>query len=222
MLRGASNEPNQMKEKYLNTPSAGQHAIPMAEKTAPAGNPFKDPENPFADPIRSAPQPPAPAPAPIAMPEPVTAHTLVTMPTPMQAPALVSAPVSPVSDSISEKIAAAAASAGAVAAARAVTHTEPRQSPQPVSVQPEPIEMPSPPVGVPAPLVMHKANSSIASSAASAPQPEGSVYRILMDFAPSMDDELELRAGQVVRMLHEYDDGWVSFLKSVLFPLANK
>lgn len=69
---------------------------------------------------------------------------------------------------------------------------------------------------------MHKANSSIASSAASAPQPEGSVYRILMDFAPSMDDELELRAGQVVRMLHEYDDGWVSFLKSVLFPLANK
>jgi hypothetical protein len=25
-----------------------------------------------------------------------------------------------------------------------------------------------------------------------------------------MDDELELRSGQLVRMLHEYDDGWVS------------
>jgi hypothetical protein len=25
-----------------------------------------------------------------------------------------------------------------------------------------------------------------------------------------MDDELELRSGQLVRMVHEYDDGWVS------------
>ena len=38
----------------------------------------------------------------------------------------------------------------------------------------------------------------------------GNVYRVLMDFAPSMEDELELKTGQLVRMLHEYDDGWVS------------
>jgi hypothetical protein len=25
-----------------------------------------------------------------------------------------------------------------------------------------------------------------------------------------MQDELDLHAGQLVRMLHEYDDGWVS------------
>jgi hypothetical protein len=25
-----------------------------------------------------------------------------------------------------------------------------------------------------------------------------------------MNDELELHAGQLVRLLHEYDDGWVS------------
>ena len=25
-----------------------------------------------------------------------------------------------------------------------------------------------------------------------------------------MDDELELKVGQIVRVLHEYDDGWVS------------
>lgn len=40
------------------------------------------------------------------------------------------------------------------------------------------------------------------------------VHRVQLDFKPSMEDELELRSGQLVRMLHEYDDGWVS---SVLF-----
>ena len=37
------------------------------------------------------------------------------------------------------------------------------------------------------------------------------VHRVQLDFKPSMDDELELRAGQLIRLLHEYDDGWVSF-----------
>lgn len=36
------------------------------------------------------------------------------------------------------------------------------------------------------------------------------VHRVQLDFKPSMDDELELRAGQLIRLLHEYDDGWVS------------
>jgi hypothetical protein len=35
-----------------------------------------------------------------------------------------------------------------------------------------------------------------------------------------MDDELELRAGQLVRLLHEYDDGWVRITSSLL-PLPN-
>ncbi|PWW74575.1 hypothetical protein C7212DRAFT_283103 [Tuber magnatum] len=34
------------------------------------------------------------------------------------------------------------------------------------------------------------------------------VYRVQMDFKPSMEDELGLRIGQLVRMLYEYDDGW--------------
>lgn len=34
------------------------------------------------------------------------------------------------------------------------------------------------------------------------------VYRVQMDFKPSMGDEIELRAGALVRLLHEYDDGW--------------
>jgi len=36
------------------------------------------------------------------------------------------------------------------------------------------------------------------------------VHRVQLDFKPSMADELGLRAGQLVRLLHEYDDGWVS------------
>jgi hypothetical protein len=38
------------------------------------------------------------------------------------------------------------------------------------------------------------------------------VHRVQLDFKPSMEDELELRAGQLIRLLHEYDDGWVSRL----------
>jgi SH3 domain len=39
--------------------------------------------------------------------------------------------------------------------------------------------------------------------------PPGNVHRVQLDFQPSMEDELELRAGQLIRILHEYDDGWV-------------
>lgn len=74
------------------------------------------------------------------------------------------------------------------------------------------------------------------SDANSTPTPSGSgaaiaaaggpantaVFRVQLDFKPSMEDELELRAGQLVRLLHEYDDGWVSispcdFVSSLTF-----
>jgi len=41
-----------------------------------------------------------------------------------------------------------------------------------------------------------------------APRGPNNVHRVQLDFKPSMEDELELRSGQLVRMLHEYDDGW--------------
>jgi hypothetical protein len=34
------------------------------------------------------------------------------------------------------------------------------------------------------------------------------VHRAIMDFSPTMHDELALKEGQLVRILHEYDDGW--------------
>jgi hypothetical protein len=59
------------------------------------------------------------------------------------------------------------------------------------------------------------AGAAVGAAAASGkPKPTGpgadNVHRVQLDFKPSMEDELEIRAGQLVRMLHEYDDGWVS------------
>lgn len=36
------------------------------------------------------------------------------------------------------------------------------------------------------------------------------LYRVHLDFSPSMPDELRVRAGEIVRLLKEFDDGWVS------------
>ena len=49
-----------------------------------------------------------------------------------------------------------------------------------------------------------------ASNDTQMPRGPNNVHRVQLDFKPSMDDELELRSGQLVRMLHAYDDGWVS------------
>lgn len=53
------------------------------------------------------------------------------------------------------------------------------------------------------------AGMAAVAGAASGASPNN-VYRVQMDFNPSMEDELALRSGSLVRMLHEYDDGWVS------------
>jgi hypothetical protein len=54
--------------------------------------------------------------------------------------------------------------------------------------------------------------SAQAATAAAVPVNRGpnNVHRVQLEFKPSMEDELELKSGQLVRMLHEYDDGWVS------------
>lgn len=35
-----------------------------------------------------------------------------------------------------------------------------------------------------------------------------SVHRVQLDFKPTLEDEMGLRAGDLVRLIHEYDDGW--------------
>lgn len=74
--------------------------------------------------------------------------------------------------------------------------------------------LPLPPKGPSSPTPSSFTDSSVSGpfntpmvaglpSAATAP-----VHRVQMDFTPSMGDELELKGGQLVRILHEYDDGW--------------
>lgn len=58
------------------------------------------------------------------------------------------------------------------------------------------------------PLPVAAAAGVAAAGAAGAPPAPNNVHRVQLDFKPSMADELELHAGQLVRMLHEYDDGW--------------
>jgi hypothetical protein len=50
---------------------------------------------------------------------------------------------------------------------------------------------------------------SAADIAAAGGPSSSTVHRVQLDFKPTMQDELGLRAGQLVRLLHEYDDGWV-------------
>ena len=60
------------------------------------------------------------------------------------------------------------------------------------------------------------AMSDAAAAAGAIPGgPQNNVHRVQLDFKPSMDDEIELRNGQLVRILHEYDDGWV---KNIISP----
>ena len=52
--------------------------------------------------------------------------------------------------------------------------------------------------------------AAAAKNSPKTPAPQGSVHRVQMDFMPSMEDELEIHTGQLLRIKHEYDDGWVS------------
>ncbi|MCJ1380944.1 hypothetical protein MMC17_004053 [Xylographa soralifera] len=61
---------------------------------------------------------------------------------------------------------------------------------------------------MPSPAGTEYSMTSLSVGAASTGAVPINVHRIQLDFKPSMEDELELKAGQLVRLLHEYDDGW--------------
>ena len=65
----------------------------------------------------------------------------------------------------------------------------------------------------PSPAASNFSETSMASSAVASSTSSGTVpkmHRVQMDFNPTMDDELNIHAGEIVEILHEYDDGWVS------------
>ncbi|TLD32807.1 hypothetical protein PspLS_00250 [Pyricularia sp. CBS 133598] len=52
------------------------------------------------------------------------------------------------------------------------------------------------------------ASPGAAAIAAAGGPAQSAVHRVQLDFKPTMEDEMELKAGTLVRLLFEYDDGW--------------
>ena len=108
-----------------------------------------------------------------------------------------------------------AAGAEAAAASVAGAISAPRQdAPKPLNLSPN--RAASPAMGghldgaLPSPAGTEFSMTPASPGSFANGQPPSNVHRIQLDFKPSMDDELSLRAGQLVRLLHEYDDGWVN------------
>jgi hypothetical protein len=99
----------------------------------------------------------------------------------------------------------------------------PRPSKPPISLcRTPPLERPGQLQELPPPEAAAAGAAAIAAATAAAAsnKPQGSstptggasenVHRVQLDFKPSMEDELEIKSGETVRLVHEYDDGWVS------------
>ena len=172
------------------------------------GNPFGDPANPFDN--RTEPSSPG-------VPSPVS-PSVVSIP---EGPG----PTLPVSDSegtIAET--ATAGAAGAAVGATATHKSKPSEEKLPttsefgtVRSEPPTPQGPTPPNANRALTPEH--NSSGVPAAAPVVAPVGTtspspgpgplnIHRVQMDFNHSMEDELTLRVGQLVRLVHEFDDGW--------------
>jgi hypothetical protein len=157
-------------------------------------NPFKDPVNPFASPADAPSALPA---APNNHPPSATNTVRELVPSPVS-------PVSPVSLSGPQSGAPAAGLAAGVAAGAAAMAASKTANNSPTQQR------------MPSPEYREASGSPGFAGAGSRPQsPAGAapytsnVHRVQMDYIPTMSDEIELRVGQLVRLLRVYDDGWV-------------
>lgn len=163
--------------------------------------------------------------APIVTHSPPQGAPVGTAPAPLQ----MNPPSSVTSTAAAPEAAAgttAAAAVGAVAGATAASGLQRKQSvrkdnaPAPLDLTLPPKLGPVPPSPAGTEFSVHEVESGQASEpsagaaaiAAAGGPADSAVHRVQLDFKPTMDDEMELRTGQVVRLLHEYDDGWVSQL----------
>lgn len=114
-----------------------------------------------------------------------------------------------------------AAGVGAAAIASSANHSEGKHAGRSHTRTPSPPDHPSRPL-TPASATSSDAvsiSSDKAATIATNGRRPSNVHRVQLDFAPSMSDELGLRTGQLVKLLHEYDDGWVrGFLSLMTSP----
>lgn len=105
-------------------------------------------------------------------------------------------------ESLKKEFSASSSSPSTSSYASSVSSESDSSAPSPVLV----VAAPAPEQGS-APSLQHP---TIAPDAATS---TSNVHRATMDFVPSMHDELALKEGQLVRVLHEYDDGWALCVK---------
>jgi hypothetical protein len=123
-------------------------------------------------------------------------------------------PATPVTATAAAPVAVASTAGAAVGASLARKASTRREAPEPLDL--------TMPVGPPSPTGTEFSMHSVAPGQSPGPSKSATaiaeaggpastaVHRVQLDFKPSMEDELELQAGHLVRILHEYDDGWVS------------
>ncbi|KAL8973858.1 MAG: hypothetical protein Q9197_001893 [Variospora fuerteventurae] len=110
----------------------------------------------------------------------------------------------PTPEGNSHAAAGVAGAAGAALVAAGVAGHK-ANAPAPLNITPS---RPASPGPLPSPAGTEFSMSSVTPASMANGPPPSNVHRVQLDFKPSMDDEIGLRAGQLVRLLHEYDDGW--------------
>ncbi|EDN09521.1 SH3 domain-containing protein [Histoplasma capsulatum] len=177
----------------------GEKPAPPPKMSNNDPNPFNDPVNPFDSPPPTS-LPPTPAtPAPMGPNDHMPSPAISDIDNP--SPETMGTGVAAVGTAV------AAGAVGAVAVRRSLNDGKPQAlplgGPGPASDAPPPD---SPAISMDSATAAAVAGAG-AGAGAGAAGPLN-VHRVQLDFVPSMEDELELRAGQLVRLVHEYDDGW--------------
>ncbi|KAL8646679.1 MAG: hypothetical protein Q9210_005998, partial [Variospora velana] len=162
------------------------------EERAMVPNQANDPTNPFGNHAEAL-EKPANADRSLPTDAPVPAPLRIRTPTP---------------EGSSHAAGVAGAAGAALVAAGVAGHKA--NAPAPLNMTPNRAASPGP---MPSPAGTEFSMSSATPASMANGPPPSNVHRVQLDFKPSMDDELGLRAGQLVRLLHEYDDGWLSLAR---------
>jgi hypothetical protein len=186
-----------------------------------------DPANPFGTQAERVPSPINEETASVhrATPSPMSEKSTIAVAAAAALPAA-TAPVSPQSPSndpftANGPVVAAGDGASLVARKTSIRRVGPRELDLTIPNAPMSI-IPASPAGTEysnspvTPGTLDAPSAGAAAIAAAGGPANSAVHRVQLDFKPTMDDELELRAGDLVRLLHEYDDGWVSYSISYL------
>jgi hypothetical protein len=198
----------------------------LAAAGGPARNQVNNPANPFGNHAEMS-EKSAPMTQPTSLTNPFGNHaeTEATAANgPMTPSAQVPAPLrvrTPTPEGVAAVLGGAAGAGFAAAAAGAGTGRP--NAPKPLNLNPSRPTTNGSERPIPSPAGTEFSMTSVTPSGVANGPPPSNVHRIQLDFKPSMEDELELCAGLLVRLLHEYDDGWVSIAFAFLFcRVANR